>query len=75
MSAGAAPLTPDSSFTHRGGAAQPPESSDQRDLQRPHSAPGAGAGAGQAVRRDPAFYSALRRAQSECVSPKCPDTL
>lgn len=56
----AAPLTQISLiFPHRGGAAQPPGSSDQRDLQRPHSAPGAGAGAGQAVRRDPALHTAL----------------
>lgn len=49
-------------FFNRGSVAQPPGCSDQRDLQRPDSTPGAGAGAGQAVRRDPPLHAALRRA-------------
>lgn len=56
----AAPLTQMSLISPlRSGTAQPPGSSDQRDSGRPHSAPGAGAGAGQAVRRDPALHAAL----------------
>lgn len=46
-------------LSYRSGVAQPPGSSDQRGLQRPDSAPGAGAGAGQAVCRNPALHSAL----------------